>query len=289
MVALHFCLSGHVALLIGLTACLATAQKVTFENCDVNEYYASLSEKEPGDWTRGELESLVTATHRKFLPYTNRRRDDVWKALSDVDPGNLARRASVDLIYSAHDIPSLPHGTPTTWNREHLWPSSRGVKKNGPDFTDIHHLRPADWNLNSVRGNRYFGNCVDRSCVSPAHREAANSTAKNSDIFTPPRAVRGDIARALFYMALRYNGRDGGDKLVLTDCPTAKNEMAYLSVLLQWHREDPVSPAEIRRNQRVCERWQGNRNPFVDYDIAELVYGLPQKAPFRCSSRSRSA
>ena len=64
---------------------------------------------------------------------------------------------------------------------------------------------------------------------------------------------------------LRYSSStNNGMDLVLTDCPNNDNEMAYLSQLLTWHAMDPVNERETQRNQRVCERWQGNRNPFID-------------------------
>ncbi len=87
-----------------------------------------------------------------------------------------------------------------------MWPKSYGVGYSGPDFSDLHHLFPADWNVNSARGNKLLGNCEDSECESPAHVEASNDTATNSIIFTPPESVRGDLARAIMYMALRYDG-----------------------------------------------------------------------------------
>lgn len=156
----------------------------------------------------------------------------------------------------------------------------------GDDFTDIHHLRPSDWNVNSVRSNLYFGSCglVEpmSACQSPADSEAADDTARDGSVFQPPANARGAIARAIFYMDLRYSNqnKDGMD-LVVTDCPNLEdpqpNEMAYKSQLLEWHSANPVTDAERQRNQRACERWQGNRNVFVDYpDLVAKFYGSPQ-------------
>lgn len=236
------------------------------------------------DVTRDELEELLTSTHRNVLPYTSSS-EDVWDALIDLDPGQslASDNSTVRLIYSQVDIPALPHGTSETWNREHLWPQSRGVEEIDA-FTDIHHLRPADWNVNSARNDEYFGICglakgTSTTCVSPAHSEATNDTESDATNFLPSSIVRGDIARALLYLDIRY-----GDDLVLTDCPsdeefraTTINEMAYLSQLLLWHVEDPVTDEERRRNQRACDRWQGNRNPFVDFpDAVQSFFGQPK-------------
>ena len=265
----------------------------------MDEYYSALQLASSEDWTRQALSVLLTLTHRQVLPYTDSDEgdDDVWKALIDLDRGNNSTSTStVQLIYRATATAAQPHGTSDTWNREHLWPQSRGVGDLRAAFTDVHHLRPADWNVNSARSNRYFGDCTSMSssstendesstsnCEVPAHVEAAADTAKDAQTFLPPTAVRGDIARALFYMELRY----GDDGLRLTDCPdddsdsnnddeSAQQQMAYLSVLLQWHADDPVSDAERERNRRVCERWQGNRNPLVDApELVPLLFGAP--------------
>jgi hypothetical protein len=154
------------------------------------------------------------------------------------------------------------------------------------DFTDIHHLRAADWNVNAARGNKYFGNCIVRGsdCQIPATAETANDTAASVNTFLPPAVVRGDIARALFYMHARYSAsNNNGYDLRLTDCPLDDTSMAFLSELLQWHLDDPVSDKEMIRNNRACERWQGNRNPFVDKpDLAQDLFGEPRPFPYVC-------
>jgi hypothetical protein len=104
-------------------------------------------------------------------------------------------------------------------------------------------------------------------------------TSADSFTFLPPESIRGDIARAIFYMDLRYSDQNNdGLDLHVTDCPTGKpNEMAYRSQLLTWHLADPVSQAERQRNQRACSRWQGNRNVFVDFpEWIEKLFGQPQ-------------
>ena len=274
--------------LVSLIGCvLAQSEDVLYDGCEITEYYGDLlspgTENLRGDVSRQELETLLERTHRKVLPYTDNDRDDVWKALIDLDSGDGAD--TVNLLYRQQEVQAHPHGTSDTWNREHLWPKSWGVGYAGPDFTDVHHLRPTDSNVNSARNNLYFGECgtveLFTSCRSPAHAEAASDTAADPAIFLPPKAIRGDVARAILYMDLRYsNQNNDGLDLTITDCPTQQpHEMAYKSALLEWHQYDPVEYAELRRNQRACERWQGNRNPFVDFpDLAEKLFGKPQSA-----------
>jgi len=119
----------------------------------------------------------------------------------------------------------------------------------------------------------------------------------------PPKQARGEVARALLYMNLRYGtetathrGRNrarkgslrssrlhNGDylELALTDChpflenegynddllkrSSTSNKIGYFSRLVEWHLQDPPNQREIDRNNLICERYQGNRNPFVDF------------------------
>ena len=252
----------------------------TFDGCDETAYYQPLALVDDAPPSRVALQGLLTTSHRRFLPYTDNDSEiDVWRALMDLDAG--ATVDSVQLVYRQVDMPNADavKGTTVGWNREHLWPKSRGVGESGPDFTDIHHLVPSDWNVNAARGNKWFGACSSSSsssssddCTTPAHPEAAFDTAASRDTFLPPAAARGHIARALFYMDLRYAANDNNERdLQLTNClptdDTANTEdtLGYLSQLVAWHNEFPVTDDERQRNQRACANWQGNRNPFVDH------------------------
>lgn len=98
----------------------------------------------------------------------------------------------------------------------------------------------------------------------------------------PPADVRGDVARAILYMDLRYEGDEGSTTLdlVVSDCPETVPDgagMGYLSQLLQWHIDDPVDDDERERNEKVCANWQGNRNPFIDFpELATIYHGGPR-------------
>lgn len=229
--------------------------------------------------SRNELQKLLEETHKEVLPYTDNDADDVWKALKDLDRGIDSNGSpTVRLIYSKKNVPAEPKGTTDTWNREHVWPKSRGVGHSGPDFTDVHHLFPADWGVNSIRNNRFFDNCnvvEEDICRPPTELEHIDDPPMfGGEVFQPPLEVRGDIARAIFYMELRY------PHLELTDSldPEKTNQMAYLSTLLAWHDLDPPTDYERKRNDRACSRWQGNRNPFVDFpDLAKIIHGTPSE------------
>ena len=89
--------------------------------------------------------------------------------------------------------------------------------------------------------------------------------------------VKGDTARMMFYMAVRYEGGDNSSTpdLELVDRTTSSGEVFFgkLCTLLQWHRNDPVSDAERQRNN-VIYSWQGNRNPFIDHpEFVSEIWG----------------
>ena len=89
--------------------------------------------------------------------------------------------------------------------------------------------------------------------------------------------MKGDAARMVFYMAVRYEGNDQSDTpdLELVDRLTDTGEPHFgkLCTLVTWSSQDPVSPDERRRND-VVYSWQGNRNPFIDHpEFVPLIWG----------------
>ena len=164
--------------------------------------------------------------------------------------------------------------------------------ENGPDFSDLHNLRAEDANVNSARNNLYYDNCYpskDASCQQPAHVEAGQDTAKNSYHFMPPENVKGDIARGVFYMALRYNGSINTEKNIrLGDCPCVLDYVfGNLTTLLQWSKDDEISDGEMMRNNLTCALFQNNRNPFVDFDWLQEAFFVEPALPLLksdCSS-----
>ena len=197
----------------------------------------------------------------------------VWDALryTDEDEENPD---NVILIYTGRSqskqFTSSGNNHPDAWNREHSWPKSHGFPSRGDwAYTDIHHLRPTDASVNSARGNLDFD-------VGGTEISEAPGNYRDSDSFEPRDAVKGDVARMMFYMDVRYNGNDGTgtDDLVLVNfSQTRGGELGDLCTLYDWHVQDPVSEEEIRRHSRIVER-QGNRNPFVDYPFwANEIWG----------------
>ena len=233
-----------------------------------------------------ELNQIID--NHTIFPYTSSS-TDVWDILkeTDRDPNNPD---NVIMLYSGISINAAQEYNNTNgWTREHVWAKSRGNfgTNNGPG-TDVHALRPLDANTNSTRSNRGFDNCTSCAIVYDKWGNNTGSFKDSNDwSFEPRPEVKGDVARMMFYMVVRYEGYevsvddDGNDiyldlELSETILPITDKTPFHgiLSTLLEWHRNDPVDSWEENRNDIIYYNYQNNRNPFIDHpELAEYLWG----------------
>ena len=264
------------------------------------QYYSSVDTTN-ATTLRATLHEVID-DHERF-PYTAST-TDTWDILNlaDEDPNDINR--IVD-IYKNASYAKISGGV-GAYNREHSWPKSYGFPNDGADnsaYTDCHHLFASDVGYNAERSNRPFRQC-NSGCVEHATDFTdgrgggtgvypGNSNWGTGD-FTQGTwqtwsGRKGDVARALFYMDVRYEGgvhsgtgysepdlRLTDNESLIDQSNTGSNEsvayMGMLSVLLQWHVEDPVDARELYRNE-IVYGFQGNRNPFIDNpDWALCIY-----------------
>lgn len=202
---------------------------------------------------------LKSALHDIIAGHTSFSYTAAENILKDIDecPTNSSM---VQLLYLQHGRAKSNFGGGIgQWNREHVWANSHGINDTLPAYSDVHHLHPTDVQVNSTRGN------LDFDTVSGW----ADSYSYDTGAFEPPDAGKGDVARAMFYMAVRYNGTGDGAftrDLELTNViPTSGPLFGKLNTLLDWNELDPVDDYEIRRNNLIHSAYQKNRNPFVDH------------------------
>ncbi len=212
--------------------------------------------------------------------------DKAFDALNTID--SYDGGAYVECLYTGEKMAPLNHGY---WNREHVWAKSHGIKtkddkssQRNSAYTDLHHLRATENTINSTRNNRYF----DVVTHDSKRADLYGNFWDDGDAFEPRNEVKGDIARMLFYMVVRYEGDEASEYLDLEltdDLTLAKKSNNYvygtketingylgkLSTLIKWSFEDPVDSREISRNNAI-EKVQGNRNPFIDHP--EFVFYL---------------
>ncbi|MEB2356242.1 endonuclease [Bacillus pumilus] len=228
-------------------------QTKTTATSQIDSYYQTANGKS-GPALKKALHDIID--DHKQLSYSQ-----VWDALkkTDEDPKNPN---NVLLLYSGVSRSKQANGGNVgQWNREHVWAKSHGNfgTSQGPG-TDLHHLRATDVQTNSTRGNLDFD-------MGGNEYKGAPGNFYDSDSFEPHSRVKGDVARMLFYMAVRYEGDDRFPDLELNE--KVNNGSAPLhgkmSVLLKWHKQDPVDQIERNRNEIIYQTYQNNRNPFIDH------------------------
>ncbi|MFF8651787.1 endonuclease I family protein [Streptomyces griseoluteus] len=242
------------ALLVGLALPTATASPASATTTSYDSTYYKNAVGKTGASLKSSLHTIISSQSK--ISYSA-----VWDALkvTDQDPNNSS---NVILLYSGVSrAKSLSGGSTGDWNREHVWAKSHGDfgEVTGPG-TDLHHLRPADVQVNSVRGNKDFDD--GGSAVS-----GGGGSLTDSDSFEPRDADKGDVARMILYMAVRYDGGDGFADLEPNEKVNNGSNpyIGRLSVLKQWNDEDPPSAFEEKRNQVIYDTYQHNRNPFIDH------------------------
>jgi endonuclease I len=222
---------------------------------------------------------LKAALHNIIKGHTQYGYGDLWDILSDTDedPNNPN---NVILIYTGWSYPKSDHGgDPDQWNREHVWAKSHGdFGTTPPAGTDVHHIRPCDVSVNSKRGNLDFDN-GGTEYVDP---DGDTGCHYDSDSWEPRDEDKGDVARMMYYMVVRYEGEEGYDLELVDYTPsTTGNDPVFgkQSTLYQWNWMDSVDNWERRRNDRIYNNWQHNRNPFIDHpefvDRLPSVSGMP--------------
>mgnify|MGYP003647720267 CR=1 FL=1 len=206
---------------------------------------------------------------------------DVWEALVYTDsacPEYRPKCGRVEMLYldesRAIEQANRGSGANDSWDREHVWPKSRGFKNESQDgYTDLHHLRPADRNINGAHSNYGYdegGEIIMDKLADGTEVATTMRFDKAGESFEPSDKAKGQVARMIFYMATRYEiGDDGGDEkmpdLEIKDENKKVNEpwIGDLCTLVKWNNQFPVTEFESRRNDKVYEI-QGNRNPFID-------------------------
>ena len=244
-------------------------------------YYGAIPQDYYSDAVNLDGDALKAALHNIIKEHREFSYGSVWDILKETDIDTL-NTSHVIGLYSGFSMDAdLEYDGGKGWNREHVWAKSRG------DFgtsqgagTDLHHLRVADVSTNSARNNRSFDECdipyFDES--GKYQGQTQSFTGETTWTWEPRDKVKGDVARMLLYMVVRYEGEDDEPDLELTDSVPAKDskssEIGVLSTLLKWHKQDPVDNYEKYRNHIIYEKYQHNRNPFIDHpEFVSKIWG----------------
>ena len=264
-------------------------------------YYSGVDTSSPAA-LRATLHDAID-DHLRF-PYTSGA-TDTWDILELADEDSTNSGRIIDVYKNASY--AKQGGGNSFYNREHTWPKSYGFPNDNPTnypYTDGHGLFLCDSGYNSARSNKPFRYCNPACAEYPTVANAGaggvgggypgdsnwTSGSFTSGTWETWMGRRGDVARALLYHDIRYEGGTHGitgaaepdliltnDQSLIAASQTGSNEsvayMGMLSVLLEWHQQDPVDPREQQRNDTVYS-FQGNRNPFVDHpEWVALLHG----------------
>ncbi len=292
-------------------------------NCPVTpaeklpDYYASI------DGTSGkQLLDAIQQVAKIGYRTEDFRYDSVWLAYKYTD---LRPDGYIWEVYSTCVFEYEKDRTSNTsqtgeckgYNREHVMCQSwfgtislagkemSSSKKNSPG-SDIFHIYPASYGMNSRHGNRPYGEVLKADYTSANNTKygtpvstisVANTVAGpyiegqitlNTNVLEPADEYKGDFARSCFGTMVKWAGEWAFNKnengCVIFDATIdadthygPENNYGFtdygLALMLKWHRQDPVSQKEVDRNNGI-QKTQGNRNPFIDYPyLAEFIWG----------------
>lgn len=202
----------------------------------------------------------------------------------------------MDMYCDEWSYVSNPGDVASGCNIEHSFAKSWWGGSKNDAYKDCYHLNPSNSTANSARSNYPLGvpetdiKTSGSLKVGKIHHPTLNV---DFSVFEPKDEYKGDFARAYFYMATCYGHWSNGDidevlsqyngwrvdnaqvgsKYAMQNDNYLEFQPWEQEILIQWHRQDPVSEKEIKRMDAVSN-FQHNRNPFIDYPyLAEFIWG----------------
>ncbi len=245
-----------------------------FANAQAPAGYYNSANGLSGAALKTALSSIITSGHQ------DKGYNGLWTGYktTDIDK-NYENDGSIMDIYSERPSGTDPYkytpgtnqcGTYSTegncYNREHIVPQSL-FSEAAPMVSDIHFIRATDGKVNGMRSNYPFGKVglATFTSLNGSKLGSSSSSGYSGTVFEPIDEFKGDVARMIFYFVTRYQSKlstfSSGNMLGSSTFPGLQTW--ELNVLLAWHAQDPVSQAEINRNN-ASYTYQGNRNPFID-------------------------
>lgn len=253
---------------------------------DLETYYVSVSNK-TGD-------AIVTSLHDKIDGHTSISYSGLepYYAKTDLTTEGKIWDMYSTCSFTTKDANCQQSRVCDCWNKEHSIPQS-WFNEGSPMKSDLFHVVPTDARVNNFRSNLPYGETsstayIDNNSHSLGHLGSSNFSGYSGKVYEPDDEYKGDFARTYMYMVVRYmdknftQSNEGKVMFSYNSGATIKNTFTSYSVslLMKWHRQDPVSQKEIDRNNAVYGI-QNNRNPFIDYPyLAEFIWGEKKGTKF---------
>ena len=292
-------------LLIHLKDILSTDQK--YYSYDSNTKIWQMYEITDRDWDKSPASSTVYGTY-------DSTENKIYNYVYGQSESDKKNNPYIHALYVNREIDNQT----TAWddhnqdawgiNQEHIWAKSHGFDTKGGDSSggargDPMHLQAGNGWANHEHSNYFFA-FVDKDrdysdagddydTIHNNLKGFSLNAGGNETVFEPQDCDKGDIARAIFYVAARYNnfageteGIDGNNpNLVLLNDLSENSRtgtsafddpygMGLLSDLLAWNKLDPVDEYEVHRNNLLYKNYTNNRNPFIDFpNWADAIWG----------------
>lgn len=263
--------------LLFLALCLCVVRVLAIEPAtNLDTYYAGLASKS-GDNIVTTLQSIISANYNG-ISYSGL---EPYYEKTDFKNGTILDMYST-CSFNMSDANCSQKNVCDCWNKEHSVPQS-WFNEASPMKSDLFHVYPTDARVNNFRSNYPYGETdetsnIDHSPYALGHLGSSNRSGYSGKIYEPDAQYKGDFARTYLYMVTRYadkNFTQSAEGKVMFNYSNGRAGLTdySISLLLKWHREDPVSEKEVERNNAVYGI-QKNRNPYIDYPyLVEYVWG----------------
>lgn len=246
-----------------------TTDAETFYGSD-NGFTNHVTSTDTGTTLLTNVHNLENEAHRYYNSY-----DDLKTALlsTDEDPDEPE---NIVLMYSNTSVKAKWNSI--VWNREHVWCQSLGGWSTGlGPGSDVLHLRPVNYTLNSTRNNNPYGAVATHDSTTQFD---ITDCWLSGGVFEPGDRIKGDVARELMYVYSHYDNTTGntptyGYTLSITNIvsTSAATATAAWALLNEWSALDPIDYAEMQRNN-IGSSLTGTRNAFVDHpEYGEAIWG----------------
>ena len=238
-------------------------------------------------------EQLMAALEGIIYTHTQLDYNELWDCYVTTDMGNdgyyIDMYSTCKYNHSSYHVGTASY-VGQGLNREHSFPKSWFVGEFYPMYSDLMMIIPTDGFVNQRRSNYPYGVCNGTDAVTYTNEELgvtmlgklgkSTYNGYSAKVFEPDDEYKGDFARIYFYMVTCYKSDvanwPGCDQLDYLDNNYKAFSNWSIQMLMEWHRADPVSPKELKRNEGVYVK-QGNRNPYVDHpELAEYIWGTKQ-------------
>jgi uncharacterized protein YjdB len=225
----------------------------TYTNGDGASYYDNINSSATGTTLLSSLRTLNSTKRQKTIGYSTMGTSASTSpyVYTDYNPSGQTYTDSNGQVYGTQLVSFYTKTPMTSYNKEHVWPDSRG---GGYVDNDIHMPRPTISAENSSRGNSFY---VEGLATS-------NNTGWDPYTAGYSEISRGESARIVFYSVVASSSLGLSDQTnILSGAPGYTTTMGKLSDMLKWNLQYNITQYETNRNEGA-QYLQGNRNPFID-------------------------